>query len=129
MGGQRQRVCEVFSWDGCVNAYDELWRQLTDSRRSERNLNSPDQSIQLTKSCVFLWSEHLLATNRRRRGFSGTSTRSGCLRCEFAVVTPKSHPDLPDVEPHKGIPAHRFLFLNNLNRWNRSYRRDATESN
>jgi glycogen(starch) synthase len=31
----RQRVREVFSWDGCVNAYDELWRRLTDSRRSE----------------------------------------------------------------------------------------------
>lgn len=31
----RQRVCEVFSWDGCVNAYDELWQQLTPGRRSE----------------------------------------------------------------------------------------------
>ena len=47
---------------------------------------------------------------------------------EYAVVTPKSHPDLPDVETYKGIPVHRCSLLEQFeSRWNRSYRRDATE--
>lgn len=34
---------------------------------------------------------------------------------EFAVVAPKSHPDLPDQETFRGVPVRRFLFFNNLN--------------